>query len=105
MIAAYKLTGDGVAIIHYRFHLSGLRSIPLRRRSVAQGGRAVAQPALSPSKSATPLVNTQTHKQLLTGPALVFWRPYANCNLAAPVGDHEAERSVPIEAYNAKYMT
>jgi len=23
-------------------------------------------------------------------PALVFWRPYANWNLAAPVGDHEA---------------
>ena len=25
-----------------------------------------------------------------TAPALVFWRPYANWNLAAPVGDHEA---------------
>ena len=35
----------------------------------------------------------------------MFWRPYANWNLAAPVGDHEAISANIIEAYNIKYMT
>jgi len=60
MIDASKLTGDGVAIIHYLFHLSGLRSIPWRRQSVAQTsqrGSSGVQPA---RPLLNPLVNTQT---------------------------------------------
>jgi len=33
---------------------------------------------------------------LKTGPALAFWRPYANKNLAAP--DHHKSQSVTIES-------
>jgi len=34
--------------------------------------------------------------KLLTEPALAFWRPYANKNLAAP--DHHKSQSVTIES-------
>ena len=36
------ITGDGVAIIRYDFHLSG---VPRWRRSVAQAGVGAAEPA------------------------------------------------------------
>jgi len=32
----------------------------------------------------------ETDDPTVAAPALVFWRPYANWNLAALVGDHEA---------------